>query len=245
LNARLSGLQASAQPFAQPATHGYAELFKVLVDPETGQIIIDVDGQQFETIKQVKERQIGQRILETVSMLLKFTGGVIATVDGMKSIPIPNAHISEMPSSQPATPATPTMENKAGTYTESQNYASVPQPDPTPNRSDLFKQARDDAYSTMQPPAEPAPQPGGIMGRLRRPAEPLPLPSFNLAEEIDKVVQQKLIATGESTPVKIDTGLGGHLRIKVGNQYFSAVDEVEPSEIREMIKSSIRDWERR
>jgi hypothetical protein len=59
------------------------------------------------------------------------------------------------------------------------------------------------------------------------------------------VVQQTLLAAGERTPVKIDTGLDGHLRIQVNSRYFRAVDEVEPPHIRELIRSAIKEWERK
>ena len=242
LDARLNGLNGAYTTMSEPGT--YRELFKVLVDPETKQIIVEVDGEQYESIKQVKKRDIGQRILETVALLLKFTGGMIATTAGMKSLPVPSADLSVLPAASAALPPapkqTPVMpDDQPDPWTQPQPTTPTP-----PATTDWFTQP------TVPPAdlsAKPEPSGGGFSILPRRSkAEDIPLISFNLAEEIDKVLQQKLTATGERTPVKLETGPGGGLRIRVGvNQVFDSVDDVEPADIRNLIQMSIKEWESR
>jgi hypothetical protein len=86
-----------------PAVSTYQELLRVLVDRQSGEIVVEVEGQQYTAISQVKERAIGQRILEVISLLLKFSGGVAATTAGFKTLPIPPARLTSLPPEPPAT----------------------------------------------------------------------------------------------------------------------------------------------
>jgi hypothetical protein len=241
LDARLNGLNGAYTPMSESGA--YRELFKVLVDPATKQIIVEVDGEQYETIKQVKKRDIGQRILETVALLLKFTGGMIATTAGMKSLPVPSAGLTALPpaSAVPSAKKQPSVPPAATPEPWSQ---PPPQPTAPPAKVDWFTQP---AVPPADLSSKPEPSGGGFsILPKRNKAEDIPLISFNLAEEIDKVLQQKLVVSGERTPVKLETGPGGGLRIRVGiNQVFDAVDEVEPANIRNLIQMSIKEWESR
>ena len=85
----------------------------------------------------------------------------------------------------------------------------------------------------------------GFLGLGAKPEAPLETPGFSLADEIDSMLQQKLIAAGINTPVRITSGLDGLLQIDVQGRRFSAVDEVEPAQIKGIIQQAIQDWERR
>jgi hypothetical protein len=217
----------------------------VLVDPTTKQIVVEVDGERYETIKQIKERAIGQRILETLALLLKFTGGMVATTAGMKAFPVPEAKLTALPSGSTSIslpvqkPMTPTSSPP-----EEPKRLSEPGIKPQPASSDWFTRPAVPTVSQPTPPAEPA---GGgafsLFGQRSKPEE-IPLLNFNLAEAIDNVLQQKLAASGERTVVKIETGPGGGLRIRVGLDVFDAVDEVQPPAIRQLIQMSIKEWEK-
>ena len=72
------------------------------------------------------------------------------------------------------------------------------------------------------------------------------MPGLNLAEEINKIVQARLIVSplAATTKIEITSDLGGGIRIKVNGIPYASPDEVPDTEVRELIKASIKQWER-
>lgn len=68
--------------------------------------------------------------------------------------------------------------------------------------------------------------------------------TFNLADEIDAIVQEKLKVAQNATMVKIATGPDGMISIRVGINYYSSVDDVEDPAVRTIIKEAIKEWEK-
>lgn len=83
------------------------------------------------------------------------------------------------------------------------------------------------------------------MGRTRTSAQPI-LPGLNLADEINKIVQARLAISPLATTTKIEiTGdPSGGIRIKVDGIPYASPDDVPDAEARELIKASIKQWER-
>jgi hypothetical protein len=70
------------------------------------------------------------------------------------------------------------------------------------------------------------------------------LPALNLAEEIDRIFQSKLIASGmAATDAKVETNPDGGVRIRIGAAYYGSPDEVPDADLREILKLSIAEWE--
>ena len=210
------------------------EVLKVLVNRESGEIIVEVNGQAYETIAQVKDRAIGQRILEVAALLLKFTGGMIATPAGFKMLPAPQAKLTALPPKPKPTAV-------------AQDLSAPKQPVTRQAPANVGSPAMNLSNQSLSVEVEPVEEKdgGGFLGRLLKPDKPLETPGFDLASEIDAVLQQKLLVEAIRIPVKISSGLDGHLRIEVAGQIFTAVDEVEPPDIRSLIQDSIKEWERR
>lgn len=283
----------STQPGPTPQGAGepaveLRELLRVLVDPTTGKVIVEVEGQRYRSLKQVQDRQIGQRILEVVAFLLRFTGGLMATVQGIKSIPRPEARLSHMPppeptekQDKPAVPAEPevvadvsdlwamsvpgaTSASEADKPTESKPSDVAPPADPE-NTEWLEKPkpaAGDNQAAWREQPGSragvtSAPSPAekssgwsrfGFGGGKKEAAaatsaeEPLGL---NLAEEIDQIVQQRLLEANESIPVRVTTASTGMVAIIVAGQRFDMVDDIEPERIRILVQEAIRTYNER
>lgn len=92
----------------------------------------------------------------------------------------------------------------------------------------------------------PSKEPSGLFGRPRRRKSPPTLePLLTPADEIDNLVQQRL----EKRPdlarhnIHLTTGEDRSLRIHVGLQTFTAVDDVPDPEVRVLIQDAIREWE--
>ena len=85
----------------------------------------------------------------------------------------------------------------------------------------------------------------GLAGRLKRRRSPSALdPIVPPAEAINSLVQQRLASRPglSSYNIRITTVEDGSLRIHVGLDVFSAVDEIQNSEIRALIQDAIREW---
>ncbi len=214
----------------------YRELLRVLVDSSGQKIALEVDGKRYEAISHVKDRFIGQRILETTAMLLKFTGGYIAAADGTKTLPTPKVKLTALPpepalaSTSPAPPA-PQVEAVPLQPSELSPAATGFLADIEASRQD-FPQQKSPKKSSFW---------GRGFGKKNKSIEPK-VPSFNLAGEIDEIVQQKLRQADAGTQVKIQSGAGGMVRFQVGGKIYEAVDQIEDAGIQTIIKSAIDEW---
>ena len=100
------------------------------------------------------------------------------------------------------------------------------------------------------PPSPPPVQPAAIILPIqtgRSPAQPKhPAAPGSLLEQVEKILQRNLMKYPqlESSGVHIGATPQGGLQIEVGDSYYHAPDEVPDFTIRELIKTSILEWER-
>lgn len=236
LAARLTPSPIDSPP-PVPATEP-VELLRLLRDPQSGQFIIEVAGQRYTKLASVTDKKVGQYILRLTAHLLAFTNGVIITDAGMKSVYNPKG-LKEVPmpigpSPTPA-PQPPVPPQKA----ESDRAEPSSSPKPLP-------QAEPPSSSSLQPPIPP-PQPSGLLGRVAQPPPPPPsLPGLNLAEEINDIVQARLRYSplAANTVIEITSDYQGGIRIEVNNQFYNSPDDVPDPDVKELIKASIKEWER-
>jgi len=190
------------------------ELLRLLHQPHSDQLIVEVNGQQYTQLTDISDKKLGQYILRLTAHLLAFTNGVILTATGIKNLGVPPPGKLPQPPVSKSSPPSPT--------------APLP-PTPTPPAS--------------SPPLQSGNR--GFLGRKRPPTEPLP--ALNLADEINDIVQAKLLASplAENNRINITSDPGGGIRISVNGQYYASPGDVQNIEIRRLIQESIKEWERR
>jgi hypothetical protein len=239
LTARLSGQSAAAPAnSAEPQ-----ELLRLLRHPKSGQLLVEVGGQRYEKLADITDKQVGQYILSLVAHLLAFTNGMIATGAGLKSVYMPKVGQTPEPMVRP-TPVSQLPDPLA--------YPPQPKPEqkepeplipkPSPEAEAAFQAS---LRATVAKP-EPPPKPRGFFRRSNKPEEESLLPQLNLAEEIDKIVQARLLASplASTTELEISSDQAGGIRIKVNGAYYTSPDDIPDPEIKELIKVSIKQWER-
>ncbi len=126
-------------------------------------------------------------------------------------------------------------------------HSSYPPPDsaePINDEERFLHQLRSQAPAQADTPI----QRPSLIGSLRRirqgESSAETLPSLNLADEIDRIFQSKLIAFGEaSTDAKVETNPEGGVRIRIGTVYYDSPDEVPDPHLRDMLRLSIAEWE--
>jgi hypothetical protein len=246
LTARLSG-QSPAAPAdsAEPQ-----ELLRLLRHPQSGQLLVEVGGQRYEKLADITDKQVGQYILSLVAHLLAFTNGMIATGAGLKSLYTPKVGrtpepmVKPTPVSQLPDPlAYPPQPDSAPPQSKPEQKESEPLiPKPSAEAEAAFQASLRATVTKPEPPSKSR----GLFGRSKKSEEEPLLPQLNLAEEIDKIVQARLLASplANTTTLEVSSDQGGGIRIRVNGAYYASPDDIPDPEIKELIKASIKQWER-
>ncbi|MBE7551178.1 MAG: hypothetical protein HS126_08905 [Anaerolineales bacterium] len=222
------------QPVKPSITATYSsepvELLRLLCDPQSGQLIVEIAGRRYSKLAEITDKEIGQYILKLAAHLLAFTNGMIATEAGLKTFQVPKVGETPAPPVAP-TPASPLPST------------SVQPTPPAPEVEAAFL-----ATLRAQPAAEPPqPQRRGLFGRSKpaAPAEPL-LPPLNLAGQINEIAQARLRYSplAGTTKLEITSDPGGGILINVNGMIYQGPDEIPQPEVKELIKASIKEWEK-
>jgi hypothetical protein len=235
-------------PVAPPSLEA-AELLRLLRDPQSGDLIVEVAGRRYTKLADVDDKEVGQYILELVAHLLVFTNGVIATEIGVKSVYLPK-RLGKIP--LPLTKPTPVSQLPDPAAYDSSSTSS-PQPEPTSSEPELVPKPPPEAEaaflaSLQARPPQPEPQQrgGGFFVRSKPASEAGAVPGFNLADEINKIVQTRLMISPLSSTddVEIVSDPGGGIRIIVDGVGYASPDDIPDLEVKTLIKESIKQWER-
>ncbi len=229
---------------AAPAPPVPAELLRLLRQPDSGQLVVEVAGQQFYKLTDIPDKEVGQYILKLAANLLSFTNGMIETEAGLKSVYNPKLDTTPHPLTlTPVAPQKPavTVPPPKPVQPERPPAEPSPIPQPPPEAQVAFLAS----LQTQSSKAATPPPRRGLLGRTRTSAQPI-LPGLNLAEEINKIVQARLAISplATNTKIEITSDPGGGIRIKVNGIPYASPEDVPDAEARELIKASIKQWER-
>ncbi len=209
-------------PVVPPPQVAPVELLRLLRDPDSGQLIVEVAGQQYTKLADIADRKVGQYALKLVAHLLVFTNGIIVTRAGMKSVYNPRGKVDLVPEplASPKIAAQPSPEVEAAFLASLP--AGAPTPPPPPVKKGFLGFGGEKSKKSMA---------GGI-------------PDLNLADEINEIVQNRLRYSPLSTAaqVEITSNVGGGICINVDGHVYSSPDEVPDSAVRNLIKASIKEW---
>lgn len=217
----------------QPARPG--EVMRVVRDQETGRVLVEVDGQRYAHLREIRDAGVGRRVLWAIADLVRFTGGMATNPQAVQHAREAEAGAVRATTSESPTPlASPLGSPTSGRLTSA--GAS------SPRLSDL----------TLLGTTEPsAPQQGySLIGFFRRGLQAPPatgsVPSPTaFIEEIDEILQRKVreATTPPSQPVRVASSEDGMLQIIVGIQTYHSADEVPDLQIRRLIQAAVAEWE--
>ena len=221
------------------------ELLRLLRDSHSGQLIVEVSGEQYTKLADITDKKIGQFVLNVAAHFLAFTNGVIVTDAGIKNLGTPKVAVVPQPVVEPLSDSGPSP--------------AAPQPQPDSLEQPLIPKPSPEAEAAFLASIQAMP--------LSEPPKPQKTGSFfsfgksstssasqlsgglglNLAEEINEIVQNRLRYSplAENYRVDIQTEPSGGIRIVVNGQIYSGADDVPDTEIRNLIKASIKEWEDR
>lgn len=241
----LEPLQESSEPLPnagdakerKPLPMGVREVMRVLRNEDTGAIIVEVEGNRYRRLTEIRDGRIGNQVLGAIADLVKFTGGIVGGQWTATSAPT-SVPTGERPS-QP----------QVVEPTSSPQTVAVQPPDSDEGEAFLHRLREGDLQIGKTPPAR-EPQPGG-MGFFRRRKPQVATEETGsggtFIDEIEEILQ-RMISTAPMPPdeaVHVGTSPDGSLRIQVGMRYFSSADEVPDPTIRDLIKAAVKEWERK
>jgi len=231
------------------------EIMRLMSTAEHDHFCVHVAERCYHRLVDVREREVGQYILEAITRFLQFSNGMLATNEGVGVVPVPPLRLdvctplpkSAAADSQVSGPGASTVSTAMDldAQTTRSSYLAPDSDEPMNEQERFLLQLRNQGLPSQ---VEPPVQRPSLIGSLRRvrqgSSSSEPLPALNLADEIDRIFQRKLVASGNaSVDAKVETNPDGGVRIRVGTIYYDAPDQVADPYLRDMLKLSIAEWE--
>ncbi|MDM8521195.1 hypothetical protein QUF64_14210 [Anaerolineales bacterium HSG6] len=191
------------------------EMLRLLRDPETETLTLEVGQKQYASLTDISDRQVGQYVLELTAHLLAFTNGMIATPSGVKSVRIPR--VGSLPEPiMPEQPASVAQRPLPTHFPPPAPDISLPEPSPRTNLIEIpqFNDGLVTGFSLAD----------------------------EINEVVQKRLAYSPLAA--TTEIDLSTGPGGGIQIKVNNQTYSSQEEIPDQEVKAFIQDSIKEWER-
>jgi hypothetical protein len=213
-------------------------MLRLLREPQTGQLFVEIGGERYGKLSDITDRDTGQLVLQLTAHLLAFTNGNIFTQEGMKNLPRPNVgNLPQPPDEEP-------LRGASGVSGSTGQVQSAP----PEVEAEFLASLRSGKISSS--PRSSRPWSRETQRRREQSISSSPsagVPGLNLAYEINEIVKEKLNRSplAATTRIEITNNLDGSLRIMVNNQSYSAPDDIPDETIRNLIKNSIKEWERR
>jgi hypothetical protein len=246
-------------PTELPAHPG--EVMRVIRDEQTGRVVVQVEGQQYTSLREIHDARVGRRVLWAIADLIRFTGGMAANPQAVRSVaqdqeppltrsvtpslqgdtsPEPSPSLSGS-TQQPPSGEAPALESMTQPVSDEAGPSLTPE-------DEEWRQARQ-ISATAQPPEEDSGR-TGVVEFFRRgfdrsePTSPVSGPS-SFIDEIEEILQARIRRRSEPLPygVHVKAAEAGGLEIQVGLDTYSSPDEVPDHEIRDLIKASVAEWE--
>ncbi|HXW01632.1 MAG TPA: hypothetical protein VEC93_24690, partial [Anaerolineae bacterium] len=211
-------VKPASEPAKQPVPPEPVELLRLLRDPQSGQLMVEIAGRRYTKLAEIADKEIGQYILKLAAHLLAFTNGMIATDAGLKSLSAPKVGETPMPMVAP----TPVSQLPGPAAGSGQSQPAMVQPSFSPQPASPVEAALLASIRAQSAAPPPPPQRRGLFGRPKpAPAEPL-LPELNLAAQINDIVQARLRYSplAPTTQLQITSDPGGGILINVNGLVY-------------------------
>lgn len=205
-----SPTDAAAAPLhASNLDGGPREVLRVLRDPLTEALFVEVAGRRYERMADIHETAVREGFRSTLRDLEAFAGGA-PTVPPMVVLPVP--------ASEPVS-ITPSLTNVGAAKQAKAGTAPLLAPSMNPFKQMLVLR---DLAKTQLPPLK------------------------TIAEQIDEILQEKLVNSPLAPRgVKVHTGPKGNALFRADGQDYESVDSVPDDEIRACIRAAVAEWEKK
>src|SRR5579859_1513946 len=203
--------------FSGNAARGNAhEVLRVLRDNLTGRLSLEIAGKRYPSLDDVRDDEVRQALMTTLQDLQAFAGGTLSAAAAEQPTEAAAPSASAIVRSVAASRAArPTAEAAAAPAAE---YKPLPPPSMNP-----FKQMAVLREIAKNPPPEPK----------------------SITEQIDDVLQERIIGTPLiHRNLHVRPGPRGDALFEADGQSYASVDELPDVEVRDAIKAAIVEWEK-
>lgn len=212
------------------------EIMRILRLPPLGKLVVEINEQRYENIKEISDGKLKQRVLAAIGELITFADGYQSLVD-----------VGLAPELTPPAPSTPTNEDEAGPVSPElsrQQEAFLAQLEA--QRNELSNQPTRGGFRLFNRPepitnAEPLvtfTETGDVKPTVE-PAKPL-----TVAEQIDAILQRNLRAdpgmTGRS--IHLRQAAAGGLHIEVDGRQYEKPADIPDKDVQLLIKAAVKEW---
>jgi hypothetical protein len=229
---------------------------RVIRDEHTGRVLVQVDGKQYAHIHEIADARVGRRVLWAIADLLRFTGGMAANPQAVRSAasqenisesrPHSGPTHAQVPAANPSPQASPSGEGPRPTAplpTSAQSAPAIGTGQRLPRR-----QTRITSTSAQTEP--PARERYSLVGYFLKGFTPreskasTPEPRAFI-DEIEEILQGYIERRPTPLPcdVHVQAGPDGALQIEIGLNTYGHPDDVPDPEIRALIKQAVTEWE--
>jgi len=208
------------------------EVMRVLRDEASGTLLIEVEGQRYRRLADIREGRVGRRVVWAIADLLRFAEEVpLETV--ARTMPAAAAPPSApQPEVTPAAPPTPASEVSAKA--------------PPEVEEEFLRRLKEGELAEGE--KEPS-KPAGAGLLRRKAAKPASKPAAprTFVDEIEDILQEFIreSVVPVDKPAHVHTGPGGALEIEVDGRIYERPDDVPDPVVRGLIKAAVEEWERR
>jgi hypothetical protein len=209
--------RTSPSPAPAAGETGDVLLMQVWQDRD-GFLLVEVDGQRYRRLFDIRDGVLGRRVLEVINRLVAFSKG-----QESRSAPPP----SSAPGRPAPAPGAPPVTSGAKSEEQAQAVLEQLQQVEAPLKKSRFT-------------VDPRPF------RRRSDTQELTI-TLNLAEEIDQLVQIRAKASPEFSQrhIRVASAPDGGLRFEVDGQRYGALAEIPDPQVQALIRAAISDWEAR
>jgi|SRR5579859_360208 len=204
--------------FSGNAARGNAhEVLRVLRDNLTGRLSLEIAGKRYPSLDDVRDDEVRQALMTTLQDLEAFAGGALSGA-----------------AAEPSTEAAPS----ASAIVRSVAASRAARPAPAGEAA----AAPAAEYKPLPPPSM---NPFKQMAVLREIAKNPPPEPKSITEQIDDVLQERIIGTPLiHRNLHVRPGPRGDALFEADGQSYASVDELPDVEVRDAIKAAIVEWEK-
>lgn len=236
-----SEVPAQTEPTLKPEDYMPAlpgEVMRVLRDEISGSLIIEVDGQRYHRLADIRDGRVGRRVLWAIADLLRFA----------EEVPLEAVAKSAPPAKAVAVPSVLPTE----TVTAAPPPAPAPMPSTEMPSKEVSSKTEDEFLRRLSEEGRAeakAARPARTGLFRRREAQPSPEPAQDrtFVDDIEDILQKfiKESVVPVDSSAHVHAGSDGMIEIEVGGQNYDSLDDVPDPIVRGLIKAAVEEWERR
>lgn len=204
------------------------EVMRVVRVPPMGKLLVEVSGSRLESLAEVENDQMRQRLLTAIGELVSFAGGYQELLEAGVAPPLQTPSPSSEADDAPDEFLTERQARFLDSLERQLKAASREGSETGPLDVDTLLE--DEPVAPVEPEATPKPE-----------------PALNLVAEIDAILQKHLSADPKlaNRYIHLEQPPGGVLQVVVDGERYDRPTDIDDPDIRLVLKKALKEWENR